>query len=196
VGAIAIGAVLYILLQVVFLAALPASQIGATWAASPYTTFGGPFAQLATLVGVGWLASILYLDAVISPGGTGLIYTAAASRVSCGLSRNGYLPSIYGSTDRRGIPWFGLVTAFAVGCVCFLPFPSWRSLVGLITSASVLMYAGAPLALWVLRRRLPEAERPYRTPAGRVLAPLAFAVANRLILCRDGPPTGSWAWRS
>jgi amino acid transporter len=182
IGAIVIGAIIYILLQVVFLAALPGSQIGATWAGSPFTTFSGPFAQLATLAGVGWLASILYVDALISPGGTGLIYTTAASRVSYGLSRNGYVPTIYERTDRRGIPWFGLLTAFVVGCICFLPFPSWRSLVGLITSASVLMYAGAPLALGALRTRLPEAERPYRAPAARVLAPLAFAVANLLIL--------------
>jgi amino acid transporter len=44
------------------------------------------------------------------------------------------------------------------------------------------MYAGAPLALGVFRRRLPEAERPYRAPFGPVLAPLAFVVANLLIL--------------
>jgi amino acid transporter len=142
----------------------------------------GPFAQLATLVGVGWLAAILYFDAIISPGGTGLIYTTSSSRVSYGLSRNGYFPTAYEATDRRGVPWFGLVTAFVVGCVCFLPFPSWTSLVGLITAASVLMYAGAPLAFGVFRRRLPHAERPWRAPAGSVLAPLAFVVANLLIL--------------
>jgi amino acid transporter len=182
IGGIAIGAVIYILLQIVFLAALPSSQIGSTWGASPFTTLTGPFAQLATLAGVGWLATILYVDAVISPGGTGLIYMTAASRVSYGLSRNGYVPKVYESTDRRGIPWFGLVTAFVIGCICFLPFPSWRSLVGLITSASVLMYAGAPLALGVFRNRLPEADRPYRAPAARLLSPAAFAVANLLIL--------------
>jgi len=182
IGAITLGVIVYILLQIVFLMALPASHNGGTWAHSPYTTFSGPFAQLATLAGVGWLASILYIDAVISPGGTGLIYTTAASRVSYGLSRNGYVPTVYERTDRRGIPWFGLLTAFVVGCICFLPFPSWRSLVGLITSASVLMYAGAPLALGALRARLPDAERPYRARAARMLAPLAFAVANLLIL--------------
>jgi amino acid transporter len=182
IGAITIGAIIYILLQIVFVAALPASQIGGTWADSAYTTFSGPFAQLATLVGAGWLATILYIDAVISPGGTGLIYTTAASRVSYGLSRNGYVPTVYERTDERGIPWFGLLTAFVIGCICFLPFPSWKSLVGLITSASVLMYAGAPLALGVFRARLPDAERPYRLPRARVLAPLAFVVANFLIL--------------
>jgi amino acid transporter len=177
-----IGAVIYIALQIVFLGALPADQIGHSWAHGAYTTMTGPFAQLATLVGVGWLAAILYVDAIVSPGGTGLIYTTSSSRVSYGLSKNGYFPRVYEATDRRGVPWFGLITAFVVGCVCFLPFPSWTSLVGLITAASVLMYAGAPLAFGVFRRRLPAAERPWRAPAGSVLAPLAFVVANLLIL--------------
>src|ERR687883_1746842 len=182
IGAITIGVIIYILLQVVFLAALPAAQIHGTWANAGYTKFSGPFAQLASLVGLGWLAAVLYIDAVISPGGTGLIYTTASSRVSYGLSRNGYVPSVYERTNLQGIPWVGLITAFVVGCICFLPFPSWRSLVGLITSASVLMYAGAPLALGAFRSRLPEAGRPYRLPAAGVVAPLAFVVANLLIL--------------
>jgi amino acid transporter len=177
-----LGAIIYVALQVVFLGALPSSAIGHSWAHGAYTEMTGPFAQLATLVGVGWLAAILYFDAIISPGGTGLIYTTSSSRVSYGLSRNGYFPTAYEATDRRGVPWFGLITAFVVGCVCFLPFPSWTSLVGLITAASVLMYAGAPLAFGVFRRRLPHAERPWRAPAGSVLAPLAFVVANLLIL--------------
>jgi amino acid transporter len=177
-----IGAVIYVALQIVFLGALPHSQIGHSWAHGAYTTMTGPFAQVATLVGVGWLAAILYVDAIISPGGTGLIYTTSSSRVSYGLSRNGYFPTVYEATDNRGVPWFGLLTAFVVGCVCFLPFPSWTSLVGLITAASVLMYAGAPLAFGVFRRRLPNAERPWRAPLGSALAPVAFVVANLLIL--------------
>ncbi len=179
---VVIGAIIYIALQVIFLGALPHSQIGGNWGKGAYSALTGPFAQVATLVGVGWLATILYVDAVISPGGTGLIYTTSTSRVSFGLSRNGYFPRMYEATDRRGVPWLGLVTAFVVGCICFLPFPSWTSLVGLITAASVLMYAGAPLAFGVFRRRLPDAERPYRAPFGPVLAPLAFVVANLLIL--------------
>ena len=134
IGAITIGVAIYILLQIVFLAALPAAQIHATWVDAGYTHLSRPFAQLATILGLGWLATILYIDPVISPGGTGLIYTTASSRVSYGLSRNGYVPAVYERTDRRGIPWFGVVSTFVVGCVCFLPFPSWKSLVALITA--------------------------------------------------------------
>jgi len=102
--------------------------------------------------------------------------------VSYGLSRNGYVPTVFEWTNQRAVPWVGLIAAFVAGCVCFLPFPSWQSLVGLITSASVLMYAGAPLSLAVFRNRLPDARRPYRLPAARVLAPFGFIVANLIIL--------------
>lgn len=132
-------------------------------------------------MGLGWLSVVLYLDAIISPGGTGLIYTTATSRVSYGLSKNGYAPKVFADTDKRGVPWFGLIISFVTGVVCFLPFPSWQELVGFITSASVLMYAGAPLAYGVFADRLPQLERPYRLPFGKVLSPLSFVVANLII---------------
>ncbi|MDX2681808.1 APC family permease [Streptomyces sp. NY05-11A] len=180
-GSVAIGAVVYVLLQVVFIAALPHSAFADGWAKLNYAGISGPWAGLATLVGLGWLSAVLYLDAVISPGGTGLIYTTATSRISFGLARNGYAPKVFTHTDRRGVPWFGLIMSFVTGVVCFLPFPSWQELVGFITSASVLMYAGAPLAYGVFADRLPHHERPYRLPGGRWISPLSFAVANLII---------------
>ena len=62
-----------------------------------------------------------------------------------------------------------------------LPFPSWSKLVGIATSSSVLMYAGAPLALAALRKTKPELPRVYRLPAARILAPLAFVCASWII---------------
>jgi amino acid transporter len=71
--------------------------------------------------------------------------------------------------------------SFVLGLVFLLPFPSWHSLVALVTGASVLMYAGAPLSMGAFRRQIPDAHRPYRMPGAVVLAPLAFVVANMLI---------------
>ncbi|KOG38656.1 APC family permease [Streptomyces resistomycificus] len=180
-GSVAIGAVVYVLLQVVFIAALPHHAFAHGWARLDYPGIDGPWAGLATLVGLGWLAVVLYLDAVVSPGGTGLIYTTATARVSYGLARNGYAPKLFERTDARGVPWFGLLISFVTGVICFLPFPSWQELVSFITSASVLMYAGAPLAYGVFADRLPHHERPYRLPGGTVIAPLSFVVANLII---------------
>jgi amino acid transporter len=182
VGAILIGATIYLLLQIVFIGALPASQVSHGLAnISNADIIAGPFAGLAGVVGLGWLAVILRIDAFISPFGTGLIYVTSTSRVSYGLGRNRYYPTIFTRTDRRGVPWFALITSFVLGLVFLLPFPSWHSLVKLIVSASVLMYAGAPLALGAFRRQVPDAARPYRLGGAAVVAPLAFIIANLIV---------------
>ncbi|MFJ9694382.1 APC family permease [Kitasatospora sp. NPDC101183] len=180
-GSVAIGTLVYTLLQVVFIGALPVSSFANGWDKLDFPGIDGPFAGLATVVGLGWLAWVLYMDAVISPGGTGLIYTTSTSRISYGLSKNGYAPQKFEELDRNGVPWFGLIVSFVTGVICFLPFPSWQELVGFITSASVLMYAGAPLAFGAMRRRLPDRERSYRLPLGGLVSPAAFVVASLII---------------
>jgi amino acid transporter len=183
--ATAIGTAIYILLQVVFIGAIPHGLISGHkgWLGIPATNAIaiGPFAGLAGAVGLAWLATILRIDAVVSPSGTGLIYTTATSRIGYGLARNHYYPQIFQKTDARGVPWISLILAFAFGLPFLLPFPSWHSLVSLVTSALVLMYAGAPLSLGAFRRQVPQANRPYRMPAAAVLGPVAFIIANLLI---------------
>lgn len=66
-GSVAIGAVIYVLLQLVFIAALPHSTFAHGWAKLHFEGISGPWAGLATLVGLGWLSLVLYLDAVVSP---------------------------------------------------------------------------------------------------------------------------------
>ncbi len=181
--AVAIGITIYVLLQVVFIGATPASLLHHGFAGIPATNeiVIGPFAGLAGAVGLGWLAVILRLDAFISPFGTGLVYQTSTSRVGYGLGRNRYFPQFFTKTDKNGVPWISLIVAFLLGLVFLLPFPSWHSLVSLVTLASVLMYAGAPLSLGAFRSQVADASRPYRLPAGSVMAPIAFVLANFLI---------------
>jgi amino acid transporter len=181
--AILLGTLLYVLLQVVFIGALRPAQLSHGWTALGNNTgLGtGPLAFLAGFVGLAWLATLLRIDAVISPSGTGLIYQTSTSRVGYGLARNRYYPQIFGMVDSRGVPWVSLILAFVLGLIFLLPFPSWHSLVGLVTSASVLMYAGAPLSMGALRKQVPDAPRPYRVPVASVLGPVAFMVANLII---------------
>jgi amino acid transporter len=170
------------MLQVAFIGALPASQLTHGFAGiNNKDIVSGPFAGLAGLVGLSWLALILRLDAFISPSGTGLIYQTSTSRVGYGLGRNRYFPQVFTRVDKNGVPWISLLVAFVAGLFFLLPFPSWHALVGLVTAASVLMYAGAPLSMGALRRTVPEADRPYRVPVAVVFGPLAFIIANMLI---------------
>jgi len=181
--AVLIGTVIYIMLQVVFIGATKPSLLTHGFAGisstNPVAIY--PFAGVAALAGLGWLATLLHIDAFISPFGTGLVYQTSTSRVGYGLGRNRYYPQILTKTDKNGVPWVSLILAFVFGLVFLLPFPSWKALVGLVTGASVLMYAGAPLSLGAFRGQVPDADRPYRMPAANVIAPLAFIIANLII---------------
>ncbi len=180
---ILIGTLIYCMLQVVFTAAIPHSSLTGGWAklATNPLINAGPFAGLAGLAGFAWLANILRVDAFISPAGTGNMYLTSTSRIGYGLGRNRYYPQVFTKVDKRGIPWISLIVGFVLGLAFLLPFPSWHSLVTVVTGASVLMYCGAPLSLGAFRRRLPDVQRPYRMPVATVLGPIAFMIANLLI---------------
>ncbi|MCM3886631.1 APC family permease [Frankia sp. R82] len=176
-----VGTALYLMLQVAFLGALDPGRIAHGWTHPIGAGDYGPFATLATNLGLGWLAVLLYIDAVISPGGTALIYLGTSSRLSYSLGRTGYLPGGLDILDRRGTPTVSVLLASAVGLLMFLPFPSWQNLVMLISSATFVMYAFAPICLTALRRADPDRPRPYRMPAARLLAPAAFAAADLIV---------------
>jgi amino acid transporter len=181
--AILMCTVIYIMLQVVFLGALRPGDLTHGWAAlktNPSLELG-PLAFLAGGVGLAWLAVILRIDAFISPSGTGLVYQTSTSRIGYGLARNRYYPQVFAKVDKNGVPWISLILSFVLGLVFLLPFPSWSSLVGLVSSASVLMYAGGPLSLAAFRGQVPDANRPYRMPGSMILSPLAFIIASMII---------------
>ncbi|GAA4390937.1 APC family permease [Tsukamurella soli] len=192
ISSILLGALIYTLVQVAFIGALDPKLLteAHTWVdiATPGKNADllalnkAPFYEVATLAGLGWLAIILRIDAVVSPGGTGLIYLTSSSRLSFGLSRNGYIPQAFERTAGRArVPAIGIIVTALIGLLFLLPFPSWGKLVGVVTSASVLMYAGAPLALGALRYQKPELPRAFRLPAGPVLAPVSFIFANFIV---------------
>jgi amino acid transporter len=86
IGSIVIAGTLYVLLQIAFIGAVPTSGLDKGWANVSFANEFGPLAGIAKLIGLSWLATILYIDAVVSPGDTGLIYTTVTARISRGWS--------------------------------------------------------------------------------------------------------------
>ncbi|MEO8906432.1 MAG: APC family permease [Microbacteriaceae bacterium] len=182
IGSVAITAVLYALLQVAFTMMVPAKALAhGGWAGLSFTNDFGPLAALATIAGIGWLAYVLYFDAIVSPLDTGLIYTTVTSRVSYAVGRNGNGPRWLATNNKFGVPVWSLILSFFVSIVLLLPFPSWQQLVGFITSATVLSFGTGPLALAVMRRKLPDQNRPFRLPGGDIIPFLAFYSTNMIV---------------
>jgi amino acid transporter len=181
IAAMLVGTAVYILLEIAFIGGLDPHNLVNGWAHPVKAGDFGPYATIAAGAGAGWLAYLLYIDAFISPAGTGLVYVGTSSRLSYALGRERSLPKTLGRLNARGVPLYPILLAFVVGELAFLPFPSWQSLVGLVTSATAIMYAFAPVSLTALRRRDPERRRPYRLPGAAVTSPVAFVAANLVI---------------
>jgi amino acid transporter len=181
--AMTIGALLYILLQVSFIGAVDPAHVAKSW---DDPLGGGPsdygaWYTLAIAVGATWLAVVLIIDAVVSPAGTGIVYLGTTARLSYALGEERELPSALASVDRRGVPVVSIIVAAVVGELCFGPFPSWNKLVGVVTGATAIMYAFAPVSLAALKRRDADRPRPYRMPAPTILLPTAFVSANLIL---------------
>jgi amino acid transporter len=179
--AMAVGAVLYIMLEVAFIGGLNPANLARGWDNPIGVGDYGPYYTLAVAVGAGWLATILIIDAFISPAGTGLLYLGTTARLSYALGQEEVLPQQLTHVNKRGVPVYSIALAFIVGMFFFLPFPSWSKLVGVITSATAIMYAFAPITLAALQKRDPDRYRPYRMPWPAVLNPSGFCFANLII---------------
>jgi amino acid transporter len=183
IAAMLIGAAIYILLEITFIGGLTPANLVNGWGSplgQDQQTFGAYY-TLALSAGAGWLATILLIDAVISPGGTGLLYLGTSARLSYALGEEKGMPDKLTDTNKHGVPVWSVVLAFVLGEIVFLPFPSWASLVGLVTEATAIRYAFAPVSLTALRLRDGDRKRPYRAPMPSVLAPVAFCGADLII---------------
>ncbi len=112
----AIGAVLYALLQIVMIGGLNPAHIVKGWSRPLGTDPSdyGVWYTLALALGAGWLAKVLLIDAVISPAGTGVVYLATTARLSYALGEEPEMPGAL-ATTRKGVPVVSILTAAVVG---------------------------------------------------------------------------------
>ena len=181
--AMAIGAVLYSALQIVMIGGLDPANIAAGWkkplGADPSDY--GAWYTLALAVGAGWLAKVLIIDAVISPAGTGVVYVGTTARLSYALGEEPEMPSALAHTNAKGVPVVSILVGSVIGSLALGPFKSWSALVNVVTGATAIMYAFAPVSLAALHRVDGDRSRSYRMPMPRVLLPIGFCSANLII---------------
>ncbi len=169
---------IYLILQLAFLVSIPPDQLAGGWARLELTAHGGPLVALAMGLGLGWVARLLLLDAVISPSATAMAYMGASARVSWMMGRCGLLPGSFGRLNRQAVPSVALLVSLAMGVLMLLSGPSWQTVVSFLTATLVIALAMGPVSLVALRAQLPDAHRAYRLPWAGVWCSSAFVLAT------------------
>lgn len=186
---IALATLLYVLLQVAYIGAVPKEMLAeAGWQG---VDFSSPFADLAIILGLQWLATLLFVDAVISPSGSGIINTASTARMLYGMERNGTLPRILGRIHPRwGVPRPAMWVNLGVAFIFLFIFRGWGALAAIISVATIISYLVGPVSLMALRRTAQSIKRPFRLFGARIFSGMAFIMSTELLYWSKWPLTG------
>lgn len=185
--AFGISTVIYTLLQVAFIGAVPASQLVHGWQG---INFQSPFADLAILLNLGWLSTLLYLDAFVSPFGTGVSFVATTSRALAAMTGTKHMPTRLGEVNRKyQTPRRAMVVNMLLGVVLVAGFRNWSALSNVISTSTLIAYLTGPVTVAALRHQAPQFARPFRLHGLRGWAPLAYVLASLAIYWAKWPTT-------
>jgi amino acid transporter len=188
IGGILVALILYVLLQVAFIGAVDPASIAGGWHGLDFTS---PFAQLALALNLNWLAMLLYVDAFVSPSGTGAIYTATTARMIHAMERNNTMPRIFGQMHPLyGVPRWAMWLNLGISFIFLYFFRGWGALAAVISVATVISYLTGPVSLMALRMHAPDQPRPLHVPGMPIIAPFAFVCASLVLYWARWPLTG------
>lgn len=151
----------FILLPIVWLGVLGPEELGKDLAAVLGPTFApllGNFAKAAAI----WFIMLNMFHGTLQP-------LAGAARTMSQLADDGLLPRFLSlRLERTDCPWAATVLTAGVAIVFLLAGdPVW-----MIAAANFTYLIGIcmpNIAAWLLRRDMPDAERPYRAPRGTIM---------------------------
>ncbi len=188
---IVLSAIIYTTLQVLFLGSIPTDMLSGGWE-KIQSEFSLPFKDIAIILGLGWLATLVVLDAIISPGGNGNIFMNTTTRLVYAWSRTGTMFKTFKKVDKKtGIPRSSLWLSYLLSIFWTLPFPSWNALVNVCSVALILSYAIAPVSVAAFERNAKDLEKPFKLKGMNIIAPLSFIFAS-FIVYWSGWTTISW----
>jgi len=182
-----ISALIYIALQIVFIGALPKSAFSSGWSE---INFNSPFADLAILLNIYWLSTLIYFAAFISPIGSGIAFSASASKSLSSMPKNKHLPKFLSNTNNSyNTPRIALMVDFVVSFILILMFKNWALLSRVVAASTLISLLSGPVVAGSLRKMGPDFKRPTKIKGMKFLAPVVFDLISLAIYWSMFPTT-------
>ncbi|MDF1796155.1 MAG: APC family permease [Coxiellaceae bacterium] len=176
--------VIYLVLQVAFIGALPTATVLKGW---QHLSFTSPLAQLTLLLNLNLLTVVLYVDSAVSPSGTGIVYTGTASRNLTAMAQDKQMPNFFDSLhpvhnfSRRSL-FFSIVFCF----IMVIFFNNWQKIMVIVTVFQLLTCVALPVAFTKLRWDEKDKHRLFKVPFGKSVSFLMYLLLTYLLI--QAPP--------
>ncbi len=178
IGSVVLCLVLYLLLQLAFIGAIPSSVLSQGWGHLHFAGASSPLITLLAGTGSVVVLAILYITTIVAPMGAGLIYLTSSARILQAMGTNNQVPHFVSLVNEKGIPVRAILISLAVGLIFFFPFPGWKEMVEFISSLMAFSYALGPICLLVLRYQLPDQPRMFHLPYAPLFSFIAFFICS------------------
>lgn len=178
-GSVLICLLIYLMLQISFIGALEPVEIANGWHT---LDFNSPLAQLAIILGINWVAVLLYVDAAISPSGTGIIYVGSSARMFTGMAEDGQMPKAF--AHEHPVHQISRLSIFATLIFCMVLvvfFDNWDKIMIVVSVFQLISCLAVPIAFCKLRKIDKDKPRPFRMPFGLSLSYIAYLVVTYLL---------------
>ncbi|MGC8558807.1 MAG: APC family permease [Nitrososphaeria archaeon] len=171
------------------LGVMPGDWAGLT-TSLPMASF--PLFDLAYGLKISYMAWLVGVAGFMSTAGVASMYLASTPRILFGMSKEGYLSRHFEKlSEKYRIPVFGLLATLAVTIILLIMGVAgvfvtsvggfWIALTSIGTSTLVFAYSTGPLVTAILRRKLPEYQRPFKIPAYFAITMISFVITTLLI---------------
>ena len=178
-GSIIICLIIYLMLQVSFLGAIDAKTVSNGWHTLDFTS---PLSQLAVLIGINWLSLILYVDAVISPSGTGVVYVGSSARIFTGMAEDKQMPSIFAHEHPvHNISRLSILVTLVFCTLLVVFFDNWDKIMIVVSVFQILSCLAVPIAFSKIRRDN-KRESSFRMPFGLSVSYITFMILSYLLV--------------
>jgi len=156
IGSLAICTLVYVLVAAAAIGAMPFAR----FADSPE-----PLALILRQMDRGGVAQVVAIAAVIALPTVLLGFLYGQSRIFLAMARDGFLPASLAKLSSRGTP-VRVTTMTAVIVAILAGILPISEIAALANAGTLIAFAAVGTCLIVLRKREPEAHRPFRVPAG------------------------------
>ncbi len=165
IGSMVVSTFIYMLVAGVAVGVVPFKEIAESGEPLPHVlrTIGYPV--VAGLVG---LAAIIALPSVI------LVMMYGQSRIFFVMARDGLLPAAIAKVNAKGSPAL-ITTLTGLFVAVFAGFVPLKKIAELSNAGTLIAFVAVSLSMIILRRRLPNAERAFKTPFHLVVGLIAIA---------------------
>ncbi|WP_234393829.1 APC family permease [Fangia hongkongensis] len=180
VSSVIIVLVIYLLLQIAFIGALPPHMLDGGWQG---LNFESPLAQLSGLLGLNVLAVILYADALVSPSGTGLIYMGASTRMLNEMAKHKQMPKVFAKTNPKiAMSRASLIFTFICSLVLIIFFRNWQLIASLTTTFILISCVALPIAYCKLKANKNEPLPLSYLPCSQLFAFVIYLFLTYLLM--------------